>query len=163
MITVTPTLTLVNHARTQSMLCNEIHTRTYRTYANTWLTSIFATRPYGLACVCSVVSAFVHCWTEVRRQQTESCEILPRRVFASAVMVIMLPCTCCCRKLTLRADSFSVAVLQCKMRSLFVVVVLIAALVHQGTAQLPCKWCGSLLRSSGRIVLAIYHWLICFS
>ena len=32
------------------------------------------------------------------------------------------------------------------MRSLFVVVVLIAALVHQGTAQLPCKWCDPQVR-----------------
>ena len=36
-------------------------------------------------------------------------------------------------------DSPSVAVVRCKMRDLFVVVVLIATLVSQGTAQLPCK------------------------
>ena len=44
-----------------------------------------------------------------------------------------------CDRSIVCTDSPSVAVLQCKMRGLFVVVVLIATLVSQGTAQLPCK------------------------
>ena len=47
----------------------------------------------------------------------------------SASYTIFLHCT----------DSPSVAVVRCKMRGLLVVVVLIAMLVSQGTAQLSCK------------------------